>query len=51
MRHSFGTNVFKKTKNIRGVQEALGHSSINTTQIYTHMFEDDERELIDEVFE
>ncbi|MDA1616280.1 tyrosine recombinase XerS [Bacillus cereus] len=51
LRHSFGTNVFKKTKNIRGVQEALGHSSINTTQIYTHMFEDDERELIDEVFE
>lgn len=51
LRHSFGTNVFKKTKNIRGVQEALGHSSMNTTQIYTHMFEDDERELIDEVFE
>ncbi|MES9681756.1 tyrosine recombinase XerS [Gottfriedia acidiceleris] len=50
LRHSFGTNVFKKTKNIRGVQEALGHSNMNTTQIYTHMFEDDERELIDDVF-
>lgn len=50
LRHSFGTNVFKVTKNIRGVQEALGHSSMNTTQIYTHMFEDDERDMIDEVF-
>lgn len=50
LRHSFGTNVFKVTKNIRGVQEALGHTSMNTTKIYTHMFEDDERAMIDEVF-
>lgn len=51
LRHSFGTNVFKKTKNIRGVQEILGHSNISTTQIYTHMLNDEERDLIDEVFE
>lgn len=50
LRHSFGTNVFKVTKNIRGVQEALGHTSMNTTKIYTHMFEEDERALIDDVF-
>lgn len=51
LRHSFGTFLFKVTKDIRGVQEALGHSSMETTQIYTHMFEEDSRRLIDEAFE
>ncbi|UOE58017.1 tyrosine recombinase XerS [Cytobacillus oceanisediminis] len=51
LRHSFGTYLFKKTKNIRGVQKALGHESMETTQIYTHMFEDDDRDLIDQAFE
>lgn len=50
LRHSFGTFLFQETKDIRGVQEALGHSSMETTQIYTHMFEDDSRRLIDEAF-
>lgn len=50
LRHSFGTNVFNKTKNLRGVQELLGHSSNTTTEVYTHIFDDDKTDIIDEVF-
>lgn len=41
MRHSFATHIFRKSRNIRAVQKMLGHSSINTTERYTHI-EDEE---------
>lgn len=48
LRHTFATKLMRVT-DMRTVQELLGHSSIISTQLYTHPNEDDKKKAIEEM--
>lgn len=50
LRHGFGTHYYNKTKDIRGLQQQLGHSRLDTTAIYSHTNPEETIKKIQEVF-
>ena len=46
LRHTFATNIYARTKNLIAVQKALGHKYITTTQIYTHIQDEELQEAL-----
>lgn len=47
LRHTFASIFYSKTKDIKMLQELLGHSNISTTQIYTHLDNEEKTKQID----
>ena len=46
LRHTFASDLLRETKNIRIVQKALGHADISSTQIYTHIVDEELEEAM-----
>ena len=49
MRHTFATELYRRTNNLMLVSKALGHRHISTTQIYTHLYDFELEDAIDEL--
>ena len=50
IRHSYASELYRRSKNLRVVQENLGHASIKTTEIYLHTDLDERRQVYRDFF-
>ncbi|MGD1004668.1 MAG: site-specific tyrosine recombinase/integron integrase [Methanoregulaceae archaeon] len=50
IRHSYASELYRRSKNLRVVQENLGHTSIKTTEIYLHTDVDERRQVYQDYF-
>ena len=49
-RHSYATKLYRRTKDLRMIQNQLGHSSVNTTAIYSHIDTEQVQNALDGMF-
>jgi len=49
LRHTFASMLYRQTKDIKVLQDLLGHADISTTQIYTHIDTEEKKNAIDEM--
>ncbi|WP_416383367.1 tyrosine-type recombinase/integrase [Paenibacillus polymyxa] len=49
LRHTFGTQLYKKKKNLRLVQDILGHSDPKTTTLYTYIRNYEQHHTVDDM--
>jgi integrase/recombinase XerC/integrase/recombinase XerD len=50
IRHSYASELYRRSKNLRVVQENLGHTSIKTTEIYLHTDLEERKKVYQEYF-
>jgi len=50
IRHSYASELYKRSKNLRVVQENLGHTSIKTTEIYLHTDIEERKQVYQQFF-
>jgi len=50
IRHSYASELYRRSKNLRVVQENMGHTSIKTTEIYLHTDIDERRQVYQQFF-
>jgi len=49
LRHTFASMLYRQTKDIKVLQDLLGHEDISTTQIYTHVDTEEKKNAINEM--